>query len=61
MKPTTPILILLLALWLCVTFILWAAPRVLALTVALTGEIVMFLFECAYEVYSDRKLIALRQ
>ena len=55
MNHATPIIILLLALWLCVTFIIWAAPRALALAVVLTGEIVTFLFRCAHEVYDQRQ------
>lgn len=53
MKPTTPIILLLLILWLIAFQIL---PRVLALTIALTGELVMFLFRCTYEVYGQRPM-----
>ena len=57
MNDTTPILILLLALWLCVTFILWAAPRALTLTIALVGVVVMFLVECAIQLYGQRQML----
>ena len=43
MNHATPAFLLLL----CIAFILWAIPRALVLAVALTGELVMFLFECS--------------
>lgn len=49
MNHATPALIL----WLILSFILWALPRALTLAVALTGEVMMFLFECAVEVYGQ--------
>ena len=55
MNHANPILIVLLALWLCIAFLMWAAPRFIALTIALTGEIVTFLIECAHEVYNSRQ------
>ena len=52
MKPTTPILILLLILWL-IAFQVF--PRVLAAAIAIAGQLFLFCVECAIQLYGQRQ------
>ena len=54
MKPTTPIIILLLILWLIAFQVL---PRVLAAAIAIAGQLFLFFVECAIQLYGQRQML----
>jgi len=54
MKPTTPILILLLILWLIAFQVL---PRILTAAIAITEQLFLFFAECAIQLYGQRQML----